>query len=109
VRREGAFVVRRQERRHRAGAVAGEECGEKVDDAEQQQADLLAQHPPDPNLVTIRHDSLAHVVEGTLQSVRGVRRGLVGHSGSFDRCNCSYYVPPAGIRASGESHLRICT
>jgi hypothetical protein len=90
VRRDGGRIVRPTGRRYGgfvhhldgregAGAEGREEVDQQIEDAEKREADLHREDPHQQSLVTARGDGLAHVVEGTLQSVVGVRREGAGH------------------------------
>ena len=79
-RRDAGALARRKDGRQGSGAEPGEQIDQRVENGEQREANLGCQHPHEPALVTVRHDALAHVVEGTLQTVGGVKREGVTHA-----------------------------
>jgi hypothetical protein len=77
------FVLGREDGRQPAGPEIGEQIDQRVEDAEQGQTDPRPEHPHDHTLVTPRGDGLAQVVQDDSQVGIGVKRGGVGHDGSF--------------------------
>jgi hypothetical protein len=78
----GRFVQRRKHGRQPAGAEIREQIDQRVEDAEQHQADARAEEAHDHALVTPRGDALAQVREDHCQVGIGVKRDGVGHDRS---------------------------
>jgi hypothetical protein len=77
------FILRRKQRRQSAGAEIREQIDQRVEDAEQHQADACPEKARDQSLVTPRRDRLAHVVQDDSQVGIGVKRDGVGQGGSI--------------------------
>jgi hypothetical protein len=83
-RRGLGLVLRREHGRQPAGAEIREQIDQRVEDAEQHQADARPEEARDQPLVTPRRNTLAHVVQDDSQVGIGVKRDGVGQGGSSD-------------------------
>jgi hypothetical protein len=79
---QGGIVVRGQHGRQSAGAEIREQVDQRIEDAEQHQADTRPEEAHDHALVTPRRNVLAHVVQDDSQVGIGVKRDGVGHERS---------------------------
>jgi hypothetical protein len=77
------FVLGGENGRQPAGAEIGEQLDQRVEDAQKHQTDTRPEEAHDHALVTPFGDTLAHVVQDDSQVGIGVKRGGVGHDGSF--------------------------